>query len=79
MKGIDVYHFNVPKGCVQGVRGPNHYLLCRCLYTLSLYVCLHMDKFKWNEAYFHKLVVAWMGILLTFYFIDFDSWVVTIS
>jgi hypothetical protein len=79
MKGIVVYHFNVPKGCVQSVRGPNHYLLCRCLYTLGLYDCLHKNKLRWNEAYPHKLVAAWMNILLTFYFIDFHSWAVTIS
>jgi len=79
MKGIDVYHFNVPKGCVQGAKGPNHYLSCRCFYARGLYVCLHRDKLRWNETYLHKLVAAWMNILLTFYFIGFVSFMVIIS
>jgi hypothetical protein len=34
-----------------------------------------MDKFRWNEAYPHKLVATWMSMILTFYFIIFDSWI----
>jgi hypothetical protein len=67
------------KDVFQGARGPNHYLLCSCFYVLGLYACLHRDKLIWNETYPHKLVAAWMNILLTFYFIGFVSWMVTIS
>jgi hypothetical protein len=45
---------------------PIHYPLCMPLYALGFNACLYRDKLKWNEAYRHKLVAAWMRILLTF-------------
>jgi hypothetical protein len=45
---------------------PFHYPLCRPLYALGFNACLYRDKLKWNEAYHHKLVAAWMRILLNF-------------
>jgi hypothetical protein len=54
------------KGYIQGAGCPHHYLLCRPLYALGLDACFYRDKLKWNEAYPHKLVAAWMRILLTF-------------
>ncbi len=38
--------------------------ISRPLNALGVDACLHMDKLKWNEAYPHKLVAAWMRILL---------------
>ncbi len=51
---------------VQGAGGPNHYPLCWHLYVLGLDACLYQDKLRWNEAYPHKLVAAWMMILVTY-------------
>jgi hypothetical protein len=45
---------------------PFRYPLCTPLYALGFNACLYRDKLKWNEAYRHKLVAAWMRILLTF-------------
>jgi hypothetical protein len=37
----------------------------KLLYALGLGACSYRDKLKWNEVYPHKLVAAWMRILLT--------------
>jgi hypothetical protein len=50
------------------------YSLCRPPYVFSLDACLYRDMLKWNEAYPHKLIAAWMRIQLTF-LIRYVSWV----
>jgi hypothetical protein len=52
---------------------PWPYLLCRLLNALGIDAWLYRDNLKWNNAYSHKLVAAWMRIL----FLSYVSWLLS--
>jgi hypothetical protein len=62
------------KGYVQGAGGHHNYPIYIYIYIympLCLWgidSCIYKDMLKWNKNFFlHKLVAAWMGIMLIFF------------